>query len=50
MARTFSDVIFETLQQMGPGALEDAGRFSSGVQDMGQGFDAEKKFMSRTFD
>lgn len=50
MARDFSDVIFETLQQMGPDALTDAGRFSSAVQDMAAGFDAEKRFMSRTFD
>lgn len=50
MDRTFTDVIFETLQQMGLEILSDPPRFLACVQDLGAGFEDEKKFMKRGFD
>ena len=50
MDRTFTDVVYETLQQMGPEILTDAPRFLSCTQDLATGFETEKKFMKRGFD
>ena len=50
MAKDFSDVIHQSLIQMGPEILEERVRFLAVIQDLGKDFQQERKLLSRCMD